>query len=242
MGDVFALVCGLTSSYLGDDLPQSVLSSTEILQAVQEAVRLRRHQIGAVEKLITGRFFTITPGAKQFSLMGQQDFVQASYVDRQIDPVNDIWTKVTILDVPDLDAEQWEGDYGIAFFGAPDLQAMLSWDPALEQFNTLRIWYDPQAIEAGTINDDLGIPLRILPMLLARDAALMLLPKCRRRDKDMFDAETVQLYSNLNTSGRAVLENEFDMWRFEEEDTGPYQSEKFSAGRRVTRRVPYGRA
>lgn len=227
---------------MGDDLPQSVLSSTEILQAVQEAVRLRRHQIGAVEKLITGQFFTITPNSKQFSLMGQQDFVEASYVDRQIDSVNDIWTKVEIVDVPDLDSEEWQGDFGIAFFGAPDIQAMLSWDPAYEQFNTLRIWHNPQAIEAGTINDDLGIPLRILPMLLARDAALMLLPKCRRRNKEMFDAETVQIYSNLNISARSVLENEFDMWRFEEDDSGPYQSERFDAGRRATRRMPYGRA
>lgn len=207
-----------------------------------EAVRLRKHQIGSVGRLITGQYFTYTPGAKQFSLSGQPDFVLASYVDRLVDSVNMIYSKVEIVDVPDLDTEEGQGEYAIAFFGEPDIQAMISWDPAYEQFNTLRIWHDPQAIEAGTINDDLGIPLRILPLLLARDATLMLLPKCRLRDKETWDAETIQIFSNINIAARSALEVEFDLWRFEETDEGPGQSARFDAGRRFTRRMPYGRA
>lgn len=241
MGDLLSLACGLTSSYLAE--PNSAIcSAPEILQAVLEAVRLRKHQIGTVGRLITGSFFIYTPGSKQFSLSGQPDFVSATYVDRQIDPTNDLWRQVDIVEVPELDSDEWEGDYAIAFYGAPDLQAMLSWNPALEQFNTLRIWYDPQALEAGTINDDLGIPLRILPLLLARDAALMLLPKCRMRDKVTWDPETVTLFAKVNESARDALIVEFDLWRFEEEGEGQYVAERFDSQRRGHRRVPYGRA
>jgi hypothetical protein len=241
VGDLFSLACGLVDFHLGSQ-PSSVIQPTEILQAVTEAVRLRKHQINAVGRLITGSFFIYTPGSRIFSLSGQPDFVSATYVDRQIDPVNDMWTQVDIVEIPEIDSDEWQGDYAIAFFGAPDLQAKISWDPALTQFNTLRIWYDPQATEAGTINDDLGVPLRILPMLLARDAALMLLPKCRMRDKNTWDPETVSLFAKINAEARDELVTEFDMWRFEEEGEGQYQAARFSADRRGSRRIPYGRA
>lgn len=237
MGDLVSLVCGLTSSHLAEP-SSSIIQSTEILQAVLESLRLRRHQIGAVGKLITGQYFLVTPGTKQFSLAGYPDFVSASYVDRLVDSVNDLWTKVEIVEVPEIDTEEWHGDYAIAFFGEPDIQAMLSWQPALEQFNTLRIWHDPQAVEPGTINDDLGIPLRILPLLLARDAALMLLPKCRLRNKDTWDPETIKVFTDVNVATRNELVDQFDMWRFESLDEGPGVAERFSVDRQSLRRIP----
>lgn len=231
MGDVLGFVAGEILQHLGSP-SDDVLKPDDAMAAALRGLRYYKHQLGAVGRLITGQYFLIDPPSQQFPI-SEAGFTKAVYVQRQVDAVNNIWDQVDIIEVQALDDEDQSGAYAIAFFGEPDWQAMISWDPRLEQFNRLRIWHDPEALEPGTVTDDIGIPLKIASSMIAERGALECVLKCRLRDKQTWDAETVKLFIDVHSRELSRLESEFDMWRFHSGDTGLSQMERFDRTRRA---------
>lgn len=242
MSDPLAFSVGTAFELLGSP-DETILQADEITGAVMRSLRLRRHQIGAVGSLLTGTFFSFTPQSRQFAVT-EEGFSGAVYVDRLIDSVNEIYEPIQIADVPNLDELENEGVYAIAFYGSPDWQARISWDPGLEQFNDLRIWHDPQAIEPATLDTDLGVAIKIVPLILAHDAVLELLPRCALRGAGSgYTAQIIRTFQETSLAARAELLTEFDIWRFEsEDDSGVSQSARFDADRHPARRLRAFRA
>jgi len=237
VGDVLGFVAGEILQHLGSP-SQDILKPDDALGAALRGLRFYKHQLGAVGRLITGKYFDQIIVTRQFPI-SEAGLTKGVYVQRLIDGLNSIYDPVDIVEIQDLDSEEQGGSYSIAFFGEPNWQAVVSWNPLLEQFNTLRIWHDPEALEPGTVNDDIGLPLKIVTSMLAERGALECVLKCRLRDKETWDTGTVELFIDLHTKELQRLEEEFDMWRFHSGDTGLSQQERFDRNRRsVGNRIP----
>lgn len=239
--DLLSLAVGNAQELL--PVSESVLELSDFTGAILRALRLRKHQLGATGSLLTGSFFPLTIASRSFAVT-EEGFSGAVYAQRLVDPLSDNWNPVEIADISNMDELEDEGTYAIAFYGSPNWQARVSWEPGLEQYNDIRIWHDPQAIEPMTMDTDLGVVIKIVPLILAHDAVLELLPRCRLKDKENWDAQTIQVFQQTSMAARAELLEQFDIWRFEsEDDTGLSQSARFDSQRRGGgRRSPVFRA
>lgn len=239
--DLLSLAVGNAQELL--PVSESVLELSDFTGAILRALRLRKHQLSATGSLLTGSYFPLTVTSRSFAVT-EEGFSGAVYAQRLVDPMNDNWNPVEIADISNMDELEDEGVYAIAFYGSPNWQARVSWEPGLEQYNDIRIWHDPQAIEPTTMDSDLGVVIKIVPLILAHDAVLGLLPRCRLRDKETWDTQTMQAFRDASFAARDELLEQFDIWRFEsEDDTGLSQAGRFDAQRRGGgRRIPAFRA
>lgn len=198
-----------------------------------EARALVRHQLANSGRFLEGAFFEVTPATQDFSLEGYPGFVEAERVERLVNTVIPTqYENVEIVDVADIEHEGWIGEYKIAFYGTP-IQARVNWDPAIEIWNTLKIWHDAQGVEPQTPDDEDGSPLLILKYMIANRAALMALPKLNKRAPDQYPSSVIVNMAAAFKADYDDLKWEFDSFRFDSGHEGSFQLESYEVGRRA---------
>lgn len=225
-------IAGLICDKLDNPGREIFSPEKDAFMAALEAIAFYRHQLGNSGRFLAGTYFDVTPATQIFDISGQQGFIEAERVERlvldttfpsQYDPV-------LVVGVEDIEHQADIGEYAIAFFDTP-MRAKLSWDPAIEIWNTLRIWYDATGVEPTTKDDDIGFPLPLVKWMLACHGAIMSLPKLNLRAPDRYSVATIQSMGTALGAQLRQYVTEWDQWRFDEGQEGCFQIERNDADR-----------
>lgn len=223
MATVISETAGILHELLGAP-PREYFDEQQCVQMCMESWAYYRHQAGpAMGSLLTGRFFEIDPPAQDF-VLNQDGFAKAIYVQRLVDTVNSIYERVEIVGIQEMDNQTDIGEYAIAFYDQPP-NAKLSWDPSLEPFSHLKIWHDPDEVEAGTLDDDLDLPINLLKYMIPRRAVLLALTRLAIKAPSIFTSNVIANIGNVNKQVLAGYEEEWNMWRFQTGEEGWSQME-----------------
>lgn len=230
MSTILSECAGILLEFLGSP-PREIFDEQAATMACMEAQTFYQHQAGpAMGRLLTGRNFELDPQTKEFQI-NQDGFTSAVYVERRayeataVGVDTDVWEKVEIVDIPDLDNEGEIAEYSCAFYGQPPTMR-LSWDPALDSWSHLKIWHSPDSDEAGTLDDDLSLPIKLLKYMIPRRGVLLSLDKLQERAPSLFTDGRVDRIEKRNMAILRQYEQEWEMWRFQSgEDEGWSQME-----------------
>lgn len=219
MSTILSECAGILLEHLGGP-PREVYDEQAATMAVMEAQAFYQHQAGpAMGRLLNGRSFEYDPPSIE-SQINQDAFTAAVYVERRVYQATsagagtDEWEKVNIVDVPELDHESDIGNYAVAFFGEPPT-IRLSWDPALDSWSHLKIWHSPDSEEAGTIDDDLSLPIKLLKYMIPRRGLLLSLDRLTIKAPTVFSDRIIASLERRNIAILSQYEQEWEMWRFQ---------------------------